>query len=143
MLKKITGRQIINILIWLSIMTSSFDIVLSIRIAGMTFRFTQIVMIFVAVIYVIDVIRKGVIRKPVSVGNMIMVIIFNTIFIFNSLDVFNAVGYDFWLMLDFVYVLVMVHFFFTGKSGDSCKKLYNLFFYYGHYWIDTVAVAVF
>lgn len=113
--KKITGRQIINILIWLSIMTSSFDIVLSIRIAGMTFRFTQIVMIFVAVIYVIDVIRKGVIRKPVSVGNMIMVIIFNTIFIFNSLDVFNAVGYDFWLMLDFVYVLVMVHFFSQEK----------------------------
>lgn len=131
MLKKITGRQIINILIWLSIMTSSFDIVLSIRIAGMTFRFTQIVMIFVAVIYVIDVIRKGVIRKPVSIGNMIMVIIFNTIFIFNSLDVFNAVGYDFWLMLDFVYVLVMVHFFSQEKVETVVRNYIICFFIMG------------
>lgn len=134
---KLSLKKFINILIWLSILTSSFDIIGVFRIAGFTVRISQILMLFVMFYFVIDFIRSGKIPIPVGYGWLCLCVVINTAFVFNSKSFSNALGYALWFIFDVFEIIVVLYFLKTEETLESMTRKYiNCFTFVG--WIGLL-----
>lgn len=121
---KFSLKSFINVLIWLSILTSSFDIVLVFDVAGFTVRISQIFMLIVMVSFVIEVMRKGKFPIPVGYSWLCLCVILNTLFIFNSKSFGNAVGYAVWFIFDVFEIIVILYYFRRTETLESVTRKY-------------------
>lgn len=121
--KKITGKNIINMLLWIYIYTSSFDIVLVFDVYGKTFRIAQLILIFVGIIYIIEICKKKRMNIPLGIKDILCVALINTVTIFVSLDFGNAIGYDLYFLLNIASIFILV-FFFSDYSLEKLVKYY-------------------
>lgn len=121
-------KKTVLVLIWTSILTSSFDIVLSIDIAGITFRFTQLLAAVVIALYLMEIVRGVKVRFPVSFGYLVVVLLFNTLWIYRSRSINNAVGYDLWLAFNLMEILAFSHFLSLYETLDSLLEKYIVCF---------------
>ena len=116
------------VLIWASILTSSFDIVLSFELAGVTVRATQLLAAAVFALFLTELVRGKKPRIPVSYGNLAVVLVFNTLWIFRARSFSNALGYDLWLAFNILEILVFSHFLSRAESLNSLIQKYILCF---------------
>ena len=124
----IKDRSITNSLMWASILTASFDIVLTVDLAGLTLRISQLFALLVFIYFACDVFRGETLRFPLSFGNLGVVIAFNTLWIYRAVTVKNAVAYDIWLIFDAVEILVFTHYLSRQETLASLVKKYILCF---------------
>lgn len=121
-------KNTVSALIWTSIMTSSFDVVLNLEAAGVTFRFTQLLAAAVIVLFAAEAIRGAAFRFPVSFGYLVLVFLFNTVWIYRSRDTGNAIGYDLWLAFNLLEILAFSYFLSLYETLDSLLQKYIVCF---------------
>lgn len=121
---RIKQNRIINILIWCSILTASFDIFLVIDIGRYTIRLSQISMLCVMIIYVLNIIKEGKMSCPLGYKSLMVCVLLNTIYIFRSSDLMNALGYDLWFIFDFIQIFVVVFYISKQESIESLTRKY-------------------
>lgn len=124
----IRDRRITNTLMWASILTASFDIILTFEIGGLTLRISQLFALAVFVFFVFDIFRGASLRFPLSFGSLAAVIVFNTLWISRALTVKNAVAYDIWLAFDAVEILLFTHYLSRQETLASLLRKYILCF---------------
>lgn len=117
-------RNVIEVLVALSIISSSFDIFLVINLFGFNFRFTQLVMIPVILIWVAGCLNKGEISFPKGMPVLLLWTVIQTFFSFRSPSIKNAVGYDLWLIFD-VMMIFAIHYY-CDKAFDK-KRLMRIY----------------
>ena len=120
----IKDRSITNTLMWASILTASFDIVLTVDIGGLTLRISQLFALAVFVFFAFDVFRGASLRFPLAFGNLAVIILFNTLWIYRALTVKNAVAYDIWLLFDAVEILLFTHYLSRQETLASMVRKY-------------------
>lgn len=121
-------KNTVSALIWTSILTASFDVVLKIEMAGVTFRFTQLMAAVVIVLFAAEAVRGKTFRFPVSFGYLVLVFLFNTVWICRSRDTGNAIGYDLWLAFNLLEILAFSYFLSQYETLDSLLQKYIVCF---------------
>jgi O-antigen ligase len=121
---KLSLKNFINVLIWLSVLTSSFDIFLVFDVAGFTVRISQIMIIIVMMCFMIAVFRNGVVSIPVGYFWLALCVILNAIFMFNSRNLLDAIGYEIWFVFDALEILIFVYYFSKSESLESITYKY-------------------
>jgi len=120
----IKDRSITNALMWASILTSSFDIIFTVDIGGLTLRISQLFALAVFVFFIFDIFRGASLRFPLAFGNLAVIIVFNTLWIYRALTVKNAVAYDIWLIFDAVEILLFTHYLSRQETLASLLRKY-------------------
>ena len=120
----IKDRSITNTLMWASILTPSFDIILTVDIGGLTMRISQLFALAVFVYFVFDSFRGASLRFPLGFGSLAVVILFNTLWIYRALTVKNAVAYEIWLIFDAVEILLFTHYLSRQETLASLVRKY-------------------
>jgi len=124
----VKDRSITNSLMWASILTASFDIILTVDFGGLTLRISQLFALLVFVFFFFDIFRGEALRFPLSFGNLAVVIVFNTLWILRALTVKNAVAYDIWLVFDAVEIVLFTHYLSRQETLASLVRKYILCF---------------
>ncbi len=113
-----------SIFIWCSILTSSFDIVLNVEIAGLNFRATQLFMLIAMACYLINcLIERDVVFQRMHLP-LLFCFILNTLFMFNAKLMSVAFGYELWLAFDVFQILVVTRFLSYTETLSSLLKKY-------------------
>lgn len=115
---KESNIRFIEILLFLSVLTCSFDIVLNIEINGYNIRFTQLMLILPIVIFGIKFIEYGKLILPLGFIELTIYVLLNTVFLLNAKYLITSIGYEFWLLLNYFTIPMVVAFF-----GENIKKL--------------------
>ena len=121
---KLSFKNFINVLIWLSVLTSSFDIFLVFDVAGFTVRISQIMIIIVMMCFMIAVFRDGVVSIPGGYFWLALCVILNAFFMFNSRNLLDAIGYEIWFVFDALEILIFVYYFSKSESLESITYKY-------------------
>lgn len=116
----------IDLIAYISIITSSFDIFLDAEVLGFTVRLTQLCSIFLFAVFMMQFMKSGRTVVPVNFGYLFIYVLLNTIFIINSIYIKNSVGYELWLLLN-----VLQLFIFVNLYNDRVRliKLLKVYFY--------------
>lgn len=117
-------RNVIEVLVALSIISSSFDIFLVINLFGFNFRFTQLVMIPVILSWVAGCLHKGEISFPKGMPILLLWTVIQTFFSLRSPNLKNAVGYDLWLIFDVLVIFAI--YYYCGEAFDK-KRLMRIY----------------
>lgn len=118
-------RGIIDILVYISILTSSFDILFNINVAGFSVRLTQLCAIILFFVFLLRVINVNKVIIPVYFKYLFFYFLLNTVFVFNSIHLKNSIGYELWLLLNVSQLFVYVNLF---NDKDSVCKLLKVYF---------------
>ncbi len=119
-----TLHRFASLFIWCSIITSSFDIVLNIEIAGLNFRATQLFMLVAMVCYLLNcMIERDIVFQRMHLP-LFCCFVLNTLFLFNSKLMSTAIGYELWLAFDILQILVVTHFLSRTETLESLIKKY-------------------
>lgn len=121
-------EKTVSVLIWASILTSSFDIVLSFEVFGITVRATQLLAAAVMVVFFVEIVCGAKPRLPVSYGYLVIVLLFNTLWLYRARSLSNALGYDLWLAFDILEILAFSHYLSTYETLESLIRKYILCF---------------
>lgn len=117
----------IKILIYMAIMTTSFDIFLSWQLGG-TIRFCQVVMIapYVYLIYII--IKRKCIIIPQAFRELCVWNMFILIFVLNTDVLTRSLGYFAWLTMNITNIILLVNVFTTKAQNVSLLRIYCMSF---------------
>ncbi len=114
-------RNAVEFLVALSIVSSSFDIFLVINLFGFNFRFTQLVIIPIIVIWAVGCLSKGKISFPKGMPVLLLWAVIQIFFSFRSPSLKNAVGYNLWLIFD-ILMIFAVHYY-CGKAFSKIRLM--------------------
>ena len=126
-------EKIIRWMIYLSILTTSFDIFLAVQLGG-TVRFCQIILIIPYIYFMIKVVLDKKIIIPAHIKWLLIWSVFMLVFLLNTYHMERTVGYYLWLMLNIINIFLIVNLFCTKN------KLMDLIRFYG---ISFVLVSLF
>ena len=101
----IISKNIIKKLLFLALLTASFDIVGVITLSGFNFRFSQFIFIFIFFYTFIKCIRIKKILLSKSWYWLLLFIILQAFMIIRSPHIKNAIGYFLWLIFDSLIIL--------------------------------------
>lgn len=118
---------LMSILLYLAIITSSYDVALNIEFASFTFRFTQIMLIIASFLFVCLVLRKGTLLMPVGIRCLSVYVLLNTIFLFRARYIKESVGYEMWLLLNVICIFIFVNHF--SKNNMYTFNLLRIYVY--------------
>ena len=110
-------------MIYMAILTSSFDVFLTWQIGG-TIRFCQVIMIIPYVYLTLDCIRKKRIILPESIYYLLIWNVFMLVFVLNTDVLIRSVGYWIWLTLNIANIILLVNIFTTKKDVFSLLRWY-------------------
>ena len=111
-------------MIWVSILTSSFDIVLSFEVFGVTVRTTQLLAAAVIAFFAVEIACGTKPKIPVSYGYLLVVLLMNTLWLYRARSFRNALGYDLWLAFNIMEVLAFSHYLSTNETLESLIRKY-------------------
>lgn len=126
-------EKIIRWMIYLSILTTSFDIFLAVQLGG-TVRFCQIILIIPYAYFIIKTVLNKKLIIPSYIKWLLIWSVFMLVFLINTDHMERTVGYYLWLMFNIMNIFVLVNLFFEKN------RLTNLICFYG---ISFVLVALF
>lgn len=115
---------VLKLLAYISIITASYDVVLTIQVAGFTVRLTQLSMIILIFLVFCNFINTGKCVWPVNYTIILIYTFLNTLFLINSIYITKAVGYDLWLVLDVISILTITNVFKNKKDIINLLKVY-------------------
>lgn len=116
-----------KLLIYIAIMTTSFDIFLAWQISG-TVRFCQLVM-FIPYAYLLWALKvRRIIIMPKAIGWLCFWNIFILLFVLNTDELVRSVGYWLWLTQDILNIILLVNVFVSTKQVKSLLRVYCLSF---------------
>ncbi|MBR1443190.1 MAG: O-antigen ligase family protein [Firmicutes bacterium] len=121
-------RGIIDILAYISILTSSFDILFNVKIYGFSFRFTQLCAIILFFAFLFKIIKTSKIMVPVYFKFLFIYGLLNAFFILNSKYISNAIGYALWLILNISQLFMYVNLFKNRNQVIQLLKIYFISF---------------
>lgn len=125
----IKKSALIKILILLAIYTTSFDIFLNVSFVGLSFRFTQFIIMPVFIIYFKEILDTGFKLTPKEI-TMIACFIVQFVMSLRSPDMGNAIGYLMWFAFDILTVFAVYNFCGIYYSKQWLIKTYiNSFFF--------------
>ncbi len=114
-----------KLFLYLSIITSPYDVFLTIEFGGFTFRFTQLMVILAAGIFLCTTVSNGILHKPYGFGLLTLYVILNTVFLVRAKYMSESIGYELWLLLNYVLVLMITDFF--SKSYNTILELMRVY----------------
>lgn len=122
------NHKIIKISTFLSVLTSSFDIFGMVNIGGFNFRFCQLAILPVFVLYFTAIILRQKISFPVGFKCFLIWVVFQLLFCFRSPNLKNALGYYLWLVFNMLIVLSTYYYCERAYSWKWLIKMYLLSF---------------
>lgn len=122
-------RTLVVIMIYLAICTTSFDVFLAYD-AGMTIRFTQIILIIPMIYMVILALIRKKLYIPCAFRWIAIWCGFMLLFVLNTTYMERSVGYWLWLAFSLFMVLLLVNLFLTQKSLITLLKVYIYSFFF-------------
>lgn len=125
---KIKSISMLEILIFLVFLTSSFDIFMSIDIFGFTFRISQILCIVLYTCYVVKIFKDKRILMPIGYEYLLIWVIFILCFTFNTALPKINYGYDLWLIFNIILIFSLTRFLNTDIKFERVFKLYIISF---------------
>lgn len=124
---KIKTGNLMILLLWISVFTSSFDIFLSIDFAGLTVRLAQMVLLPVFFVVLIQALRARKVKLPYGFGALLMVFLLNTLFLSRCIAWKNGLGYECWFLMNILLVFVYVYYM-ENMSLNKILRWYILSF---------------
>ena len=125
MLKKIS---LLEILIFLVFLTSSFDIFLSINLFGYTFRFCQMISFILMIIALFKIIKEKKVIKPLGIIPLLLWLLTLIISTFNTPLINVNIAYDLWLIFNIVFIFSILNIFKEEIQINNIIKLYLISF---------------
>ena len=119
---KISGLK--KYLIWLILLTASFDIFGVVRIAGMTFRIAQLLTILSILVLFSD----GMMKLPYAYKPLSIWLALQFIFACRSTNLVFSFGYFFWTILSITLIFVFYNFVNTKRKADWLLKAFAISF---------------
>nr|WP_304578709.1 O-antigen ligase family protein [uncultured Acetatifactor sp.] len=107
-------------LILFILLTASFDIFGVVRIAGMTFRISQLLTIF----SIFVLLSHGRIRLPYTCHPLLIWLVFQMLFSFRSTNFMFSFGYFCWTVLSIALIFVFYNFVNTKRKADWLLKAF-------------------
>lgn len=101
----------VELCMYMVILFASFDIFLTVDIAGYTFRIAQVFLIIGILLYIFNIYKTHEIYLPISYKPMFVWIALQCISIVNSPNKRNAILYFCWLIMDIFIIFIIQHYF--------------------------------
>lgn len=120
-------EKIIRWMIYLSILTTSFDIFLAVQLGG-TVRFCQIILIVPYVYFIIKIVLNKRVIIPAYIKWLLIWSVFILVFLMNTDHMERTVGYYLWLMFNIMNIFVLVNLFFEKNRLTSLIRFYGISF---------------
>jgi hypothetical protein len=77
--------NILKVLAYIAIFTSSFDMAFNFKISGFNFRLTQISMIILSFFVFSKILGERKLIKPINIGLLLIYVLLNTVFLYNAI----------------------------------------------------------
>ena len=105
-------RQLIHCLFFLVFLSSSFDVVLNLRIGGFSFRFVYIIIILLFFLYIYEgVLRQSLSIRMIGLVPFILWSFLLIVFIPNMPLIGRSIGYILWLYIHFAFIVICGYYF--------------------------------
>ncbi|MBF0560415.1 MAG: O-antigen ligase family protein [Alphaproteobacteria bacterium] len=122
LLQGLTG---VDILMAIILATSSCEMILQVNVAGLNFRFHQLLMMLVIFVAGLEAIRTDRIIVPIGFRELMIWLGIGVVFLPNSPWIVRNIGYFFWAVLSSLTILAVVQIY--GRSLDRFMRLLRIY----------------
>ncbi|MEG1973103.1 MAG: hypothetical protein RR315_08050, partial [Oscillospiraceae bacterium] len=124
--KNIGLYNLVKILMGIALVTSSFDLILTLKLKDNTIRLSQVCIVAAAVGFAVIAFKNKEMKLPIGWKELLCLLAINGMFCFNSDTIARNIGYEIWFVINVLLVIIAVNMFDTDKLKKNLVKLWAL-----------------